>query len=368
MRTDVVVDETLLQRLPLPLAQLYRRAHNAKTVRDRHDTAYCLWEASLKLLGCVAVVTWAEQRLHHPEMDERLRNLARPSLGHWWELARELTPRLAQTGDAGFVAAQALLLGGPRHDLPHCAGLDTVLREALDGKAGAQATVQLRDLFVQLVRYRNREIGHGAVGQKAAGFYERVGLALLAALPELLGRLDVLAGRRLVFVAEVRRRSDGSWLAERGDLTRENYQRLVSLELAPDQVEKLPRPERLYLQLPGGDLDSGPLHALHPLVVFEPDTNEVLFLNARRKKRRAEYLCYSTGLVLERADLANEQRELLQRVLDVPIDEADADAWAARSQTEDPDSGAAEEAPEVVRRLGDFELHSKLGQGDMGAV
>src|SRR5262249_40306250 len=148
----------------------------------------------------------------------------------------------------------------------------------------------------------------------------------------------------------------------------ENYQRLVSLEFAPDQAEKLPRPERLYLQLPAGDLDSGPLHALHPLAVFEPDTNEVLFLNARRKQRRAEYLCYSTGRVIERTDLANEQRALLQRVLEVPIDEADADAWAARSEAEDPDRGTAEAAPDVVRRLGDYELHSKLGQGGMGAV
>ena len=92
MRGDVAVDETLLRRLPLPLAQLYRRAHNAKTVRDRHDTAYCLWEASLKLIGSVAVVTGAERHLHHPELVERLRNLARPSLGHWWEFARALTP------------------------------------------------------------------------------------------------------------------------------------------------------------------------------------------------------------------------------------------------------------------------------------
>ena len=83
MSFRVAVDEQLMSRLPLPLAQLYRRAHNAKTVRDRHDTTYCQWEASLKLLGSVAVVTWAELRLHHPELDERLRNLARPSLGRW---------------------------------------------------------------------------------------------------------------------------------------------------------------------------------------------------------------------------------------------------------------------------------------------
>jgi hypothetical protein len=42
-----LVSAQLLRRLPLPLAQLYRLAHNAKTPRDRLDTAYLLWEATL---------------------------------------------------------------------------------------------------------------------------------------------------------------------------------------------------------------------------------------------------------------------------------------------------------------------------------
>jgi hypothetical protein len=40
MRDDLLVDESLAQRLPLPLAQLYRRAHNAKTPLERHLTAF----------------------------------------------------------------------------------------------------------------------------------------------------------------------------------------------------------------------------------------------------------------------------------------------------------------------------------------
>ena len=56
MDIDAAFDDDLARRLPLPLAQLYRRAHNAKGPRDRHDTAYCLWEAALKLLGATAVV------------------------------------------------------------------------------------------------------------------------------------------------------------------------------------------------------------------------------------------------------------------------------------------------------------------------
>jgi hypothetical protein len=38
-----------LVRLPLPVAQLYSRAFNAKDGRARHDNAYYLFEALIKL-------------------------------------------------------------------------------------------------------------------------------------------------------------------------------------------------------------------------------------------------------------------------------------------------------------------------------
>ena len=42
MRIDLSFDDELGRRLPLPLAQLYRRAHNAKSPEERHHVAYYL--------------------------------------------------------------------------------------------------------------------------------------------------------------------------------------------------------------------------------------------------------------------------------------------------------------------------------------
>src|SRR5437764_12351809 len=95
-------NEDLVRRLPLPLAQLYRRAHNAKTPLEQHLSAYYLWEAALKLLGSVAIVAYAERPEHDPELIERLTKLARPGVGDWWEFVRRLAPVLAEHGDAGF--------------------------------------------------------------------------------------------------------------------------------------------------------------------------------------------------------------------------------------------------------------------------
>lgn len=84
------IDEDLAPRLPLPLAQLYRQAHNAKTALERRQAAYYLWEASLKLLPAVALVEYARLDDRDAQLNERLKYLTCPSLGHWWDFARRL--------------------------------------------------------------------------------------------------------------------------------------------------------------------------------------------------------------------------------------------------------------------------------------
>src|SRR5438270_580548 len=111
-------------------------------------------------------------------------------------------------------------------------------------------------------RNRNRELGHGAHGMPPAEFYRRMGGALLAGLTELLGRLDVLAGRRLVYVGEVRQ-AGGVWAAQRYELLGEAARGLPPLEVARELTALLPDGDRLYLEGPG----PCSLRPLHPLLV-----------------------------------------------------------------------------------------------------
>jgi WD40 repeat protein/serine/threonine protein kinase len=365
MAYDHSLDEALLQRLPLPLAQLYRRAHNAKTPLERHLTAFSLFEAALKLLGSVAVVAYSRLGQADPELTECLHNLARPSLGHWWEFVRRLVPVLADACDAPFVSLRELLLGRTRDDLPRAAGLDAALRETLEGKSGARATVRLTELFDRLVQYRNKVVAHASPGQLKDDFNERMAGALLLGLAEILSRLDVLAGRRLLYIAEVRQVA-GLWLIQRYELLGEHARRIVALEWPREKANQLPDGERVYLDEAFAADQPGALEALHPLLVYEADLEEVLFLNARRGRQRTEYLCYTSGRVADRPNLGSEQRALLARVLGLEVGPEQAEQWAARSQAEEP---PAETPSGPARRtLGEFELLSELGQGGMGKV
>jgi hypothetical protein len=50
---------------------------------------------------------------------------------------------------------------------------------------------------------------------------------------EILGELDVRAGRRLVYIGEVRRQASGDWLVDRYELIGESARRLEAAWTRP---------------------------------------------------------------------------------------------------------------------------------------
>src|SRR5437868_5997236 len=90
-----------LVRLPLPLAQLYGRAHNAKDARSRHDNAFYLFEALIKLAAAPLIAAYLHQGgARTPALDQLLTQLALPSLGQWTAMLRELARHYGQRPDA----------------------------------------------------------------------------------------------------------------------------------------------------------------------------------------------------------------------------------------------------------------------------
>jgi hypothetical protein len=103
--------EELVRELPLPLAQLLRRAYNAKTALDRHHHAYYLAEDILKLAACLRVGAALGAGLEPGSpLARTLEQLCLPSIGHWVGFLREATEYLKGRPDA------ALLPLGDLHD------------------------------------------------------------------------------------------------------------------------------------------------------------------------------------------------------------------------------------------------------------
>lgn len=354
------VDDTAARRLPLPLAQLCRRAANCKTVIDAHLTAYSLAEATIKLLSASAIVHYAEQPTHDPELVACLRKLARPALGQWWEFARRLIPVLAER-HASYAHVRSVLLERPHDDCPRAAGLNAAILAARGRKAPAGHTVRFDDVFNHIIEYRNKVLFHGSPSALPDALHQQMAGTFLRGMLEILGRLDVLGGSQLTYIDDVRQ-SQGQWVITRWDLTGEHPRRQPPLEMPRSAAAQVPDGDRVYLT--GND---GRLRLMHPFVLYDSEREEVLLLNARPGSARTEYLCYTSGRTEERPDLGEEQRQLLADVLGMPVSPEQVDAWAQVSRSEE---GEADEeaATEGGRVLGEFELISELGRGGMGVV
>ena len=361
---ESTISEELLRRLPLPLAQLCRRAQNATVPAERAKHVFFLWEASLKLLASVAIVSYAEQEACDPAVVDRLKNLTRPSLGQWREFLRLLLPELAKRDAAAFGPLSGLVDARARDDLPRLAALDSALRLAAGGAGGTRVTVRLHDLFDRLVQYRNNEF-HGAAGNRPTVFYADLGNALLSGAQEFFEKFDVLAGHRLMYVKEVKRLSTGDFLVERYELIGETARRVEPpLRLADTATTRQLLPDHVYVS-PANQPDR--LRLLHPLLVFNFEAGEVSFWQKKLSAAKAEYLCYNTNLAADRETLRGEERELLKQVLGLdgaaPLPPPPEER---RPETEPPPPPPPE--PDQTPAIGEYELLAVLKRGEMTTV
>jgi hypothetical protein len=139
-------------RLPLPLAQLYTRAHNAKSARDRHDLTYFLFEAIVRLSVAPLVMKYLEEieqgQPRSTKLDQQLTCLSRPSAGHWVGLLRELARHFGKRVDAAAHPLGHLWnqLDTPRKDLPDCLQLYRRIKNGPDGQPSNDQSVSLLQL------------------------------------------------------------------------------------------------------------------------------------------------------------------------------------------------------------------------------
>ena len=141
-----------LVRLPLPVAQLYSRAFNAKDARARHDNAFYLFEAIVKLAAAPAVACYLREvesgRDRIAAIDRLLAQLALPSLGQWVAMLRELSRQFGSRTDAathplGTIWSQ---LTTPRRDLPGLVALFRRIKNGPDGQPSGDQSCTLMEL------------------------------------------------------------------------------------------------------------------------------------------------------------------------------------------------------------------------------
>jgi serine/threonine protein kinase len=361
MASELNLDAELVRRLPLPMARLYRRAYNAGTPFERQLCAFYLWEAALKILGTVAIVEYVELVERDQAMVEHLRGLTRPGLGPWWIIIRQMLPLLARRGDEPLQSIEGLLTSR-RDDLPRAVDLNAVLAEVLGEQRPARGGLRLTNLLERLVQFRNQEIGHEAAAVRGAEFHVKTGEALLAGAEEVLGRLDVLAGRRMVWVSDIREVSAG-YQVQRYELSGEQAQSQSPIIFPAVATDRLVPGPGLYLEPPPAGFKVISLRCLAPLLLYDAQEGDVLFLTQLKDRDHAEYLSYQSGRQTVHDDLGKVASNLLA-VIFGPREEEPFEPITATG-TGPP---AMPATPVGLRTLGEFELLSVVGRGGQAII
>jgi serine/threonine protein kinase len=210
--------------------------------------------------------------------------------------------------------------------------------------------------------FRNRHIGHGAPGQEEKGHYQRLGDAMMRGVVEILGELDVLAGRRLICVRDVKRQRTGDWIVQRFELRGESPNRLEPINLPETAAASVPHPGCSYLES-SVNRARPTLHCLEPLLFFDFDSSEFYYLNGVRKQQRCDYLCYTTNKHLRREAVLVGNRRLLEHIIGGEIAERDSELSTAEVSSQE-----VADQDDSVATLGEFELIARIGRGSMGEV
>ncbi len=383
-------DPDLLRSLPLPLAQLYEEGCYAKGPRDRHDQAYYLWELGLKLLAMVAITETRDSAEATEAAGELLKKLARPSVGHWWEMVRVLYPALALRDPDRFEDVSQLISGRIRLGGERLRRLRFRLREQLKrGNADDRGDVRVDDLFDLLLTYRNRFIGHNLAVRRPTELLRTIGDELLLGMAELYRRLDPLVGGRLVYIESLT--AAGGLIEVKGHLLRGTEPLSLLPQTLPRDAAGHLDGRRVYLA-PGTDRPlAGPLKSLHPLLYYKQAEQTFWFLNGRPTERRAELICCTNGdyqiLAIdppadpaghpdeplrgrgvtahddESRRLADDHRRWLAETFNQPIDREEFERWAETTTDEaDARDGAPLDVAAGSIRVGDYELISTIAK------
>lgn len=379
--------DDLLATLPLPLAQLYRRAQTSSRAEDRHLHAYYLAEATLKLAASARIGVILQAGVEPgSSLAVRLEKICMPTVGEWVGLLRDTSRELRARVDKGLLpladSHDALSRSGAYPAIHAFA--EEVSREDLETQPPLQrqfVNEQLKQgllgFFAILASYRNRVLGHGA--PRLAAYYERVGPRLMSAVCELLAQ-DCLFGELTLAVCRLSPDATGKGIEY-------EWRRLVSLgslTMSRDEVGEEPHDfSSAKMAVPGQVYFIGPRLRipLHPLVIYLEDRNDrerIGFLNdavikaeagaaegAVEVVRRCEYLDYASGDHLRDVDVRLELTRLIARLRGQAVHDTEIAKLATTSETEAPDTATI---PGKGAVIGDFELQGELGRGAMGIV
>lgn len=270
--------ETIVQSYPYPLAVAAKRFNDATEHVEQFMCLAHLVEVTLKYLAAVAVVQYLRDEHVVPALQDALRKLTRPTLGHWNELLRVNLQYYREYSEAPHAIPElpevyyAKFGAGKPQDTTILEGYHFV-GEYLGRKSDAERSrISQQNFWDLLISYRNKTWGHGILRLDVDTCEEHT-RRLQPAVMGILQKLEFLPRYPLRYVHAVN--------MERGQCSHimYGYMGIAPAKEAP-YVGEYRREKRLYLFDPTGN----PLLSLHPLLIVRQKGLFILEFNERNQR------------------------------------------------------------------------------------
>ncbi len=325
------IDRDVGDRFPYPLVGTYNRAlFQTPDPAEAHEYLLDLFEVTLKYLAAIAIAQYLADGVRDAQLDHDLRELQRPSLGHWQGWLRD-TLRVFEDDERRLLASLRDFYR-KRHEGAILTAAQGLSRSVAAMGAGSpeitSSSVTTQQLFDVLVAYRNR-LAHGA----RPSSYDRTSVAdmLAPALRQLYGEMGFAADFRLVYVRAVAVDFDGA-----DQRAQHRYRHLVTSLMGESarasmtpRMNAAPYPDRqLYLLDRDGDFT--PLLSIHPFLVFAHcascNREQAFVLNSSTGSAQ-DYLSYGCTHHVRSTDYLPYMQRLLKQL------EGESGAWEDEQRT-----------------------------------
>ncbi len=326
------IDESVGDRYPYPLVATYDRAlFQAPDPSEAHEYLLDLVEMTLKYLAVIVIAQYFRDGVPDATINRDLKNLQRPSLGHWQGWLRDILHFYEH--DARVPVAKVRELYATRYTGAIPAAVQGLSRVTVAMGSGAPLitsdTATTQQFFDVLIAYRNR-LAHGATPSA----YDRAMVTeiLAPAMRQLYAEMSFLGAYRLAYVRGVAVEFGTGNAAPATHRYRHQVTYLVG---ASPRVSSTPRvgdepvpDKQLYL------LDESeafvPLLSLHPFLVFAHcsscNREQVFVLNATSASAQ-DYLAYQCTHHLRPTAYLEYMQRLLKQL------DGDVSAWDDEQRT-----------------------------------
>ena len=326
------IDENVGDRYPYPLVATYDRAlFQAPDPSEAHEYLLDLVEMTLKYLAVIVIAQYFRDGVPDATINHDLKNLQRPSLGHWQGWLRDVL-RFYEHDDRVPVA-RVREVYAKRHTGAIPVAVQGLSRVSAAMGSGAPVstseTATTQQFFDVLIAYRNR-LAHGATPSA----YDRANITdiLAPAMRQLYAEMSFLVAYRLAYVRGVAVDFGTGSGASGQHRYRHQVTYLVGASPRASSTPRIgdePVPDKqLYLL----DQSEGfvPLLSLHPFLVFAHCTScnreQVFVLNATTATAQ-DYLAYQCTHHLRPTAYLDYMQRLLKQL------DGDASAWDDEQRT-----------------------------------